>query len=285
MIRTAVILTVFNRREVTLKGLRTLYRAIEFLQKEQPDDVFQFDIFMTDDGCTDGTSEAVSAEFPEINIIQGDGNLYWSGGMRKAWKEAIDTGIKYDYYLWFNDDADLYDDALVTLFSSMKQVNGDCIISGAFCDTDGNVSYGGRDRRNDLLSPNGKLQKIYLMNGNLVLIPQLLVKVLGNINMIYTHSLGDWDYGCRAINAGFNVMITRKYVGVTDRHDGIIELYREKSIPILRRLRLLYSPRYNVIATFMFDLKFQGLIRAFRNIIIFHIYAILPIVYNIVHKK
>ena len=64
MIKTAVLLTVYNRKEVTLQGLRSLHKAIAYLREG-----YSFDIFMTDDGCTDGTAEAVSKEFSDIHIV------------------------------------------------------------------------------------------------------------------------------------------------------------------------------------------------------------------------
>ena len=163
--KIAVLLTVFNRREITLEGLRTLHRAIENLGVG-----YVFDIYMTDDGSTDGTRNSVAKEFPNVVIVHGDGNLFWSGGMRKAWKAAIDSRIDYDGYLWFNDDVHLYDDALKTLFDAAEEGKSKSIISGAFCDVKGIASYGGCDSKGEYAVPNGQLQKITLMNGNLVYI-------------------------------------------------------------------------------------------------------------------
>ena len=58
MIRTAVLLTVFNRKEVTLKGLYSLKQAMATLGKAH-----LFDIYMVDDGCTDGTGDAVAEAY------------------------------------------------------------------------------------------------------------------------------------------------------------------------------------------------------------------------------
>ena len=57
MKRIAVLLTVYNRKEVTLKGLRSLYNAIAFLKNLHPKKDYCFDVYMTDDGCTDGTGD------------------------------------------------------------------------------------------------------------------------------------------------------------------------------------------------------------------------------------
>lgn len=280
MIRTAVILTVYNRKEITLQGLRSLSKAIEVLGED-----YTFDIYMTDDGCTDGTSEAVVKEFPDVHIIQGDGKLYWSGGMRKAWQAAIDSGVKYDYYLWFNDDADLYDDALVTMFKSYNDAGGNAIISGAFCDGEGKASYGGRTKEKKIVVADGTLQDVYLMNGNFVLIPEKIEKTLGNIDPLYVHSLGDWDYGCRAIKSGFRVFLTSSYVGVTDRHDNNPEVYRDNRVPLYRRLRMLYSCPFYISITFYFTKKYIGLLEAIKVLIILHAYAICPRLYKTVHDK
>ena len=58
---------------------------------------------MTDDGCTDGTIEAVRDKFHDVRIVKGDGSLFWNRGMLKAW-EAASTEKSYDYYIWLNDD-------------------------------------------------------------------------------------------------------------------------------------------------------------------------------------
>lgn len=79
----AVLLTVFNRKNVTIKGLETLFSAMKPVE-----DKYSFDVYMTNDGCTDGTPESVKQLYPHVNVIDGEGGLYWSGGMRKAWVNA-----------------------------------------------------------------------------------------------------------------------------------------------------------------------------------------------------
>jgi len=68
-----VVLTCFNRRETTLEFLRCMGRQI------LPCGV-DLGYVLVDDGCTDGTSEAVRKEFPGLEIVKGDGTLYWCGG-------------------------------------------------------------------------------------------------------------------------------------------------------------------------------------------------------------
>ena len=271
--KIAIILTVYNRRDVTLQGLRSLYGAIAFLGEG-----YSFDVYMTNDGCTDGTGEAVAREFSDIHIVQGDGNLYWSGGMRKAWQTAIDSGIKYDYYLWFNDDADLYEDALQTMFRSMREAGGNAIISGAFCDKDGKVSYGGWSSLNKIMPPNGTLQLCFLINGNLVLISGVVFESLGNISHIYKHSLGDWDYGRRAIEHGFNVLLTPKYVGLSERHNDVDNRAFDNKYSLRERWSFLRSSKQSNRAGMFFFYKHFGLFASIKCLIRSYIYVFFPLI-------
>ena len=80
----------------------------------------EFTVFLVDDGCTDGTGGAVKREFPSVNVILGDGTLYWNQGMRLAWKCAYLAG-DWDAYLWLNDDSMLLDNALATMIETLYQ--------------------------------------------------------------------------------------------------------------------------------------------------------------------
>ena len=280
MIRTAVLLTVHNRREVTIKGLRSLYLSIENLGEG-----YGFDVYMTDDGCTDGTIEAVKTEFPSIHIIHGDGNLYWGGGMRKAWQESIASGNNYNYFLWFNDDAILYKSALCIMFDSTNKVGANSIISGAFCNNEGQVSYGGRNAEDIILEPDGELQVLKYMNGNLVLIPYDIYKSIGLIDKRYTHSAGDFDYGLRAINNGFNIYLTDQYVGTTERHDEFIPKYCLQEHNLFKRWKLLHSPIYSPWDQFSFNSKYKGLIFALRTLFISYLGVLSPLTYAFLKNK
>ena len=277
MIRTAVLLTVYNRKEVTLQGLRSLYKAIEMLEEE-----YIFDVYMTDDGCTDGTGEAVRIDFPDISIVHGDGNLYWGGGMRLAWQNAIDSGTDYDYFLWFNDDSIIEEDALCTMF---KYSNNHSIITGAFKDSKGKASYGGKDINDILIEPNGKLQEIELMNGNMVLIPNCVYRNVGLIDKFYVHFGGDYDYGLRAQEMGYKIYLTPSFVGTSDRHDSFIPKYCSPNLSLMKRWKILHSPIYSPSVKFHFSYVHYGCLCASKYLIISYLGVFSPSVYAYLKKK
>lgn len=279
MTRTAVILTVYNRRETTLRGLRLLHEAIEAMGES-----YTFDVYMVDDGCTDGTNEIVKKSFPNICIIKGDGSLFWGGGMNLAWKTAS-LNKHYDYYLWFNDDSELYDDSFFIMFKATEELGENYLISGAFCDSKGTASYGGRNASNTILTPNGSYQEIFFMNGNLVLIPESIFKTLGYIDYRFPHGLGDWDYGLRAQKRGFKVCLTPQYVGKAERHDIDHSLMWSYKISLFKRLKRLYSIKFSPNISFVFNKRYYGLFSAIKEYIAALFFTICPFLFLLKKHK
>ncbi len=63
----AVLITCFNRRELTLRCLRSLFA-------QRTPDGYALNVFLTDDGCSDGTGDAVRRVFPQVAVLAGDGD-------------------------------------------------------------------------------------------------------------------------------------------------------------------------------------------------------------------
>lgn len=267
----AVLITVFNRRETTLKGLRTLKDAIENLGND-----YSFDIFLTDDGSTDGTSIAIKDEFPQVKLVEGTGNLFWGGGMNLAWRTAIESSKRYDFYLWYNDDSDIFPDALQTMFGIASD---DVVVTGAFKDREGMVSYGGKLGNEQLIEPNGHPQDVIKMNGNLVLIPHVIFKSVGIIDKHYIHGGGDFEYGYRAREKGYRVLLTPKYVGLAERHDQFIPKYCNKDIPLSKRWKILHNPMNSPKIHFRYGVKREGWVKAVIYYLIAYIGVIFPSLY------
>ena len=271
----AILLTVYNRKETTIHSLNSLYNLIN------KDLYNSYDIYMTNDGCTDGTEESVKQLYPQINIINHKGNLFSSRGINLAWKTAIKTK-EYDYFLWFNDDATLYPNALEILLHQTKHKdNTNTIITGAFCDSNGNVSYGGKNKLHQLITPNGKYQEVYYMNGNFVIIPNYIYKELGIIDKIFTHGLGDYDYGLRAQKKGLKVLLTPEYIGETNRHDNDLMPYFSYQYSILERFKFLYAPKYSTIPRFKFTCRYKGFFRAIISFLYGNICTLFPFIHSL----
>lgn len=101
-IRVAIVAPVHNRRELTLQCLRSLSRV------ERTG--LEISIFIVDDGCTDGTRNAIEQNFPDVNVVHGTGDLWYTAGTNLG----IHAALKHDpdYVLCINDDS-IFDEACI----------------------------------------------------------------------------------------------------------------------------------------------------------------------------
>lgn len=231
----AVLLTVFNRKGGTLKCLANL-RNVDLPEG------YRIDIYMTNDGCTDGTPEAVREQFPEVTIVEGDGTLFWNRGMYKAWEAAAKT-YDYDYYLWLNDDTFVYNDIVTTLIEASLTNKNNAIVVGATVDvsTKSKATYGGRIKGKGIAPLQGNMTKVDYFNGNIVLVPASVFHIIGNLDYYFTHSKGDFDYGLRARKAGFEIYQCGKPLGECDVHPRI-DKWCDPDVPFKKRWKLLNRP-------------------------------------------
>lgn len=262
--KIAALLTCFNRKDKTLACLQSLFRIL-------PD----VDVYVTNDGCTDGTPEAIRMLFPSVKIIEGTGNLFWSRGMHRSWSEAIKGN--YDFYLWLNDDIELYPDFFDELMTCYKIGGNDSVIVGIIKNiADGTIIYGGTDDTGKLIQETATPQKIKNMNGNVVLVPKCVVERIGIIDPVFWHDIGDVDYGLTAQKNGIKVLSTRKAVA-GGYSNGKFCRVRKWNTSIVKRFKKLYSPLgSNPNIAFYFYKKHQGILKAVTFYIYLHVLNLLP---------
>ena len=262
----AVLMTCYNRKDVTLRCLR------QFFAQKKPSGV-SFDIYLVDDASPDNTGESVKSEFPNVNVIMGTGDLFWCKGMRCAWDAAIKSGVSYDFYLWLNDDVQFFDNAIETFFNDYKAVCVECgkpgIVVGAYSQTAGSEEavYGLWDLQKRIIQPDGhpKWVKGDVMNGNLVLVPREIYERIGPIYGKYYHGFGDADYRMMAERAGYKVYSSSKILGVCPRtpehYDDIL------TKPFIRRLKSLFGVQFGdagatILNTFRYRYRNWGVTMA-----------------------
>ncbi len=243
IVEIAVLITCHNRKDKTLACLSALFA------QELPEDV-ELCVYLVDDGSADGTGEAVHQTYSQVKILQGDGSLFWNGGMRLAFAEAIK--YSYDYYLWLNDDTILYRNALSLLLSEsnllVKQGDSRAIVVGSTQETDnGALSYGGLRRftwayplKFHVVEPGDEAMPCDTMNGNCVLIPREVVELVGNLDPAYLHHMGDYDYGLRARRKGCSIWLVPGYVGRCESH---LAAWRESNLTLREKLKKVNTPK------------------------------------------
>jgi GT2 family glycosyltransferase len=254
-VRLSVVLACHNRREKTLRCLKSL--------ADQTGLKGQITVFLLDDGSHDGTTKAVQSQFPNTRILCGDGSLYWGGGMRIAFSAAMKEAP--DFYLWLNDDLVLHDDAISRLLHTYLAVNNlgtalSIIVGAVTNDGMKTAVYGGVNRKPGWnrvrfqtfteLAKNSV--ECDTFNGNVVLIPAAVAHAVGNIDKTFQHILGDLDYGLRARAFGCKIWIAPGIIANLTASDTGRRIYNP-NITWRERWKIQRSPfglRFNEWWTF-----------------------------------
>ncbi|MDR6923461.1 MULTISPECIES: glycosyltransferase family 2 protein [Chryseobacterium] len=268
----AVLLTVFNRIDFTKKCLSQLEEAIALC----PD--CEFDIILTDDHSTDNTKEVIGKLFPSVKILDGTGDLFWCRGMINSWKYAEKSEKKYDGYFWLNNDSYIFPNSLISLINQSEEKNNKAVISGAFKSAATNrTTYGGRLKGQTVnLDPDGTLQKIEWMNGNLVFVPEYVYEKIGMLDSTFWHAIGDYDYGLRAIKQNLEVVLSKDYVGECEDHEKIEACYDKKN-SLRKRFKNLYTPLGDdPFMRFSFLKRHYSLGKAIKSFTITHLFVLFP---------
>ena len=248
--KVAVLIACYNRVAMTIRSLAALTHAA---------DGIDYDVFLVDDGSTDGTTETVRTAFPRIHVIQGNGKLFWAKSMHLAWEIAV-SHCDYDYYLWLNDDLILKPDALAGIFADYRAVKS--VVVGA-CSEDAAetfCSYGVSDNCDQKILPNGSPQQANgWLNGNLVLVPKLVYEEIGMISADYSHARADYDYAERLKKAGIPFYCSSHYVGVC--HNDFYE--KMAGMNIWQKLHMLWKPGYfNLHDLWLIRRRYHGITAA-----------------------
>lgn len=268
--KIAVLLTCFNRKDKTLNCLTTLYAAIV-------PEGYCFDVFLVDDGSKDGTAEAVKIKFPDVNIINGTGDLYWNRGMHLAWKTAVDTKV-YDFYLWLNDDVKVNTDGLKVLLDDFNKAKNALICGIMASELNGEITYGGRDKSGVILRPkNESSQLCHYINGNFVLVSKQIYDQVGMLDPLFPHAIGDFDYGLRAMKLGFECRVSSQVVGYCEANPQL-PVWCRPEVNFKKRLQSLYSPLGNShpYYYFKYELRHFGPFVAIKHYLTIHLRLIAP---------
>lgn len=265
--KIAVIITTYNRITSTLNCLKNLFNCY------LPDE-YSLNVFVADSNSPDNTQRIIKERYPNVDIFNVGDNIFWNQGMIKAWKRSMK--INPDFFLWLNDDTFLHENSIIDILND-SSIKKNSIIVGTTKDGK-ELSYGGRRNfKENILKPNGSPQKIKIMNGNFVLVPNKVFNILGYLDNRFSHSLGDIDYGLRALKNGIYIYCTSKIVGYCSKNESV--WYKENSFS--KRLKVLNSPKGTPLEEyFYFNKKHFGVIKAIKFLIASFVALIFPEVYK-----
>ncbi|MDX2072290.1 MAG: glycosyltransferase family 2 protein [Haliscomenobacter sp.] len=282
--KIAVLLATFNRKDKTLACLHNL-KSQEI--PEGPD----LEIFLTDDASTDGTSEAIQAQFPETNVYHGNGSLFWAGGMIQSWTNALSS--KADYYLLLNDDTNLKRDAVKILLNCCSEFytkhGSQAIGVGTTQDPDSKeITYGGRKLFSKYKPQSYRVQpgehsiECDMANSNIMLVPAEIVTKIGILSKEFTHAIADFDYTLRARKAGFSVIVAPGILG--DCANDHAQNWKSSQVKLSERVKYLYSVKGLAYKEYLLFIKKHFPLNLPASFFKLWLKTLFPIVYDLFKK-
>jgi GT2 family glycosyltransferase len=211
----AVLLPVYNHLDYTQLTLRELSIHLA----EQPD--ASFHIVLIDDGSTDGTSQWVKSNYPDVTILSGDGNLWWSGAINMGARHAIES-MHVDYLILWNNDIQIDTNYFSNLVKIVSELDDPTVIGSKVYvaeQKDMVWSMGGyfhpRSGKYDMYGFFKKDSEEYSsvceadwLTGMGTIVPKEVVERIGywdDVNFPQYHGDGDFTY--RAKLAGYKILV------------------------------------------------------------------------------
>jgi GT2 family glycosyltransferase len=210
-----ILLPVHNGLDYTTRNLNDLYRHTD---KANTCDI---KIIVIDDGSTDGTHDWIKTHFPEIIVLIGNGNLWWSGAINVGAHYAFDI-LNADYILLWNNDVFADENYFSELNSILNPYNGNNLIGskvmvyedpekiwsmgGFFNPKNGKYDMYGYYEKDSILF--SEIYEVDWLTGMGTIIPKSVVEKIGywdNVNFPQYH--GDSDFTYRAKINGFKLLV------------------------------------------------------------------------------
>jgi N-acetylglucosaminyl-diphospho-decaprenol L-rhamnosyltransferase len=215
-----IVVPVFNRKSFTQR----------FLYCMRKQTFRNFEIIVVDDGSTDGTAELIAEQFREVQLLRGDGNLWWTGAINLGIRHAMVRASEADAILVINDDIDVNSDYLETLHGLRKSMSKMLIGSVLVDIKNPEVIYdGGRivnwwTAKVTMLNSKRKLSEfeenhyvdVSLLTGSGTLIPIQVFREIGLYDDKHFQQCGDTELPVRAKNVGYRLIVS--YAAIAKMH-------------------------------------------------------------------
>jgi len=221
-----IVIPVYNRWRYTRACLDSL--------RQQTNPAFR--TVVVDDGSTDETAAALAQDYPEVEVVTGDGNLFWTAGVNLGIRRALEHGATQ--LMTLNNDVVAAPDFVAQMLAAAATHPHAVLGALEFDATTGEAIYGGErldfrtNTRHDLLEEvpadqRTGLHPVTYLPGRGLFIPRAVIEKIGLFDQKrLPHYLADFDYTSVARRAGFLVYCN---------YDAQLSTYPEESGQTLTR--------------------------------------------------
>lgn len=275
-----IIIPVHNRRDITFSCLNHL---------REIGDLYSYQVVVIDDGSTDGTSPMISENFPEVTVLSGDGNLWWTGAIVKGMEYLIEHGA--DYFIWLNDDTFPSSGTIQMMVSECAEHTNSLVSAQCYSAHDMQYpTYGGHQKSLTstrlIFTPKNQILECDCLSGNLVCFPKAVVDQLGFPPADkLPHCLADIAYTWQAKKHGYRIKVIGNATAVC-KFNPSEEGWASSPIPMGTRWKEIFTLKSNLYPpafwyfcrTTYHKLALFVFVRMYLNFILFTILrAIFPV--------
>lgn len=192
-----IIIPVHNRKAITLKCLKIL---------KNNGDLDKYYAVVVDDGSMDGTSQAIKERYPDVIILEGDGNLWWTGAIKIGMEYAYQQGA--DYIIWLNDDILSAENTLSLMIEFLKEHPNSIVAPACKLYGKNETIENGCVGRTPFKAIPGKLIAVESISGYCAGFPAGICQIIGYPNALkFPHYYGDETYTKKAFRANFKLYL------------------------------------------------------------------------------
>ncbi len=251
-----IVIPVHNRRKLTLECLNGLRWCAG-----EPD----WKIILVDDASTDGTGDAVRSLHPHVEIVLGDGNLFWTGAMRMGMRRGLELGCTE--FIWLNDDTSPDEKSLRRIAGLVRSNPHQLIASMALLD--GRPSACCSMQRKTVLPVPGTLQAADVLAGYQVAFSASVVSRIGlPDSRRWPHYGGDSSFTRMAYNAGYQLAVDGdSFVSLSDvsPNDDVAGAFWKNRESLRKRIMRIFfakRSRYRLGSLWHLDCLYRGTTQA-----------------------
>ena len=235
----------------------SLEHTKELLEALSKQTYSNYQTIIIDDGSTDGTKEYVKKNYPKIKVLQGSGQLWWTGALYKGVEYVLKKVSKKDFILTINNDCVVKKDYLSTILSIAQQ-NKDSIIGSLVVEKDNPkeildagviINWKSGEFEKLKKEKNIKVQnKINILSTKGTLYPVQVFRKIGNFDKKhFPHYASDYEFACRIQRAGFKLHLSYESIIYNDsKRTGFGTKQKREDLIIKNIFSLLFSRKSQV---------------------------------------